>query len=98
MPMPAPAGVPVAMMSPGSSVMIADALAISVGYVEDHLGRVSLLPQFAVDGQPDAEGVWIGDLVRGDDPRAAWREPVEPLPGEPVEKRIALAQSATLKV
>ena len=96
--MPAPAGVPVAMMSPGSSVMIAETPGDQRRDVEDHVGRVALLPQFAVDGQPDAEGVWIADLVRGHDPRAAWGEPVEPLPGEPVEKRIALAQSATLKV
>ena len=48
--------------------------------VEDHVGRVALLPQFAVDGQPDAECVWIRDLVRGDDPRAAWANPSNHFP------------------
>ena len=49
--MPTPAGVPVAMMSPGISVSPAEIVAMMRRDVEDQQRDVGVLPQLAVDEQ-----------------------------------------------
>ena len=68
-PAPTPAGVPVAMTSPGSSVMPCDRSAMSWRHVEEQELRVRALLLLAVLGQPEVEDVGVRDLVGGDDAR-----------------------------
>ena len=69
-PMPTPAGVPVAMMVPGSSV---------IPPVSSSRIGIGLLPQLAVDPAGDLQRRGIGDLVGGDQYGAHGREAVQTL-------------------
>ena len=71
MPSATPAGVPVLMRSPGCSTMNCERYRMTCGDREDHVRRRAVLPQLAVDPQPQAERLRVGHLIRGHQPRAA---------------------------
>ena len=77
-PMPTPPGVPVAMRSPGSSVMPAEIVSINAGTPKMRSRVDCVLAQLAVDPQPHAK-IGAVELVGRDDPRAHRAEGVERL-------------------
>ena len=78
---PIPEGVPVAMTSPGSSVMIREMNATRRRHPEDHITGVAVLPALAVQVSLHREVVRVGD--RRLDPGPQGRKGVEALgPGE----------------
>ena len=62
-PMPTPAGVPVAMMVPGSSVIPPGQLLQDLPDGGNQQSGIGLLPQLAVDPAGDLQRRGIGDLV-----------------------------------
>ena len=83
MPMPTPAGVPVAMTSPGYSVMPREIVSIRVGMSKIRSLGARVLPQLAVDPAAHA-GVAAVELVGVDDPRPHRAERVERLAHVPL--------------
>ena len=83
-PIPTPAGVPVAIRSPGSSVMPARDRLDQRRDVEDQVGDRRVLPQLAVDVGAQPQARRIRDLVRRDDHRPHRAEPVHALADEPL--------------
>ena len=76
---PTPAGVPVAIRSPGCSVKACDRCAISCGMRVDHLAGGGVLHQLVVHPAADRQGVWVAHLVGADQLRAQRREGVQAL-------------------
>ena len=65
-----PEGVPVAITSPGSSVMNSDSSAMMRALEKDHIGGVGILHDLAIDARHDAQaGSARRQLVGGHDPR-----------------------------
>ena len=87
-PMPTPAGVPVAMMSPGSSVMPREQVSIKRRDVEDHVARRRVLAQLGLGAgrrDPAAHArVARIELVGGHDPRPHRAEGVAVLAEHPL--------------
>ncbi len=83
-PMPTPRGVPVAMTSPGSSVMPREQVSISVGDVEDHVA--ACWPSWRSSPFDPAAHARVAavELVGGDDPRPHRAEGVEALAEVPL--------------
>ena len=61
LPAPTPSGVPVAMMSPGSSVMPGRDVGDQNRDVEDHVSGVGILLHDAVLGQPQPQLMRVGN-------------------------------------
>ena len=78
-PTPTPAGVPVKMMSPGSSVSVLRQLGDQPRDRHDQVAGAAVLHGLAVDGAAEGEVVPVGQLVRRDQPRTDGREARERL-------------------
>ena len=94
---PTPAGVPVEMMSPGSSVTKLEMNSITRRHRENLLGGGRVLPQLAVEPQLHGQILWVGDRVGRGHTRAARAEAVVPLAVQPVEER-SFSRLATLRI
>ena len=94
-PMPTPAGVPVAITSPGFSVMPVEIVAISVRNAEDEIARRRVLAQFVVDPAAHAR-VPAVELVR----RSTMHGPIGPkvsndLPSSHCRWRVCTSRAVT---
>jgi hypothetical protein len=77
--MPTPCGVPVQITSPGSRVMKLRDIADDVGAAEDHVGGGGILHALAVEFQPEAQRLRVGDFVARHQPGAERAEAVAAL-------------------
>ena len=80
---PTPAGVPVAMMSPGSSVIVRESHATSSAGPKIRFAVVPSCSSLAVDARAQAERAQVADLVERDERGAARRERVDRLAARP---------------
>ena len=82
--LPTPEGVPVRIISPGLSVKARDRYAINSSHAENHIAGRSVLFFDAVDGSHNAQVLWIGDLIGGDQAGTDGTERIEALGAHPL--------------